>query len=103
MPRSKPKVGETDIEAVARMFSQVRGQPAMRQLLDELLTPAELCDLALRWKLLKALQAGVPQRTIASELGISLCKITRGSRILKQRNSMAQRMLDGACKKGTKA
>jgi TrpR family trp operon transcriptional repressor len=56
----------------------------MRQVLEEILTPAELHDLALRWRLLQQLHAGDPQRRIAEELRISLCKITRGSRILKK-------------------
>jgi TrpR family trp operon transcriptional repressor len=33
------------------------------------------------------------QRKIADELGISLCKITRGSKILKNRKSVTVRML----------
>jgi TrpR family trp operon transcriptional repressor len=51
------------------------------------MTPAELENLELRWQLLRLLAGGVPQREIASRLGISLCKITRGSRILKDRES----------------
>jgi TrpR family trp operon transcriptional repressor len=77
-------VGEKDIQAVADLFAGVSERLDMRRLLNEILTPAELRDLALRWRLVQRLHAGEPQRRIAAELGISLCKITRGSRILKQ-------------------
>jgi len=48
-----------------------------------LLTPREREKIALRWKLVCLLEKGVTQRAIASRLGISLCKITRGSHELK--------------------
>ena len=63
-------------------------------LFEDLFTPAELTDLSLRWKLLKDLNKGVTQRKIAEKYGISLCKITRGSKILKNRNSVALRLLN---------
>lgn len=55
--------------------------------LSELLTPGELRDISLRWRLLEMLVQEVPQRAIASTLKVSLCKITRGSRILKDPSS----------------
>ena len=57
---------------------------AIERFLRELLTPGELHDLALRWELVERLAVGVPQRQIAAQLGISLCKITRGAKILKK-------------------
>ena len=59
----------------------------LRSLFEELFTSAELSDLNLRWKLLKDLHTGLPQRKIAEKYGISLCKITRGSKVLKKENS----------------
>ncbi|MBF0234246.1 MAG: transcriptional regulator [Desulfamplus sp.] len=61
---------------------------------DEILTPGELADLSLRWKLLKDLHSGMTQRKIADKYGISLCKITRGSKILKKENSIIHKLLD---------
>ena len=60
---------------------------AMKKLLAELLTDAELDDLVLRWRLLGQLSDGIPQREISKNLGISLCKITRGAKILKDDTS----------------
>ena len=77
-------LSEKDIQDVADLFAGVADRRKMRQMLDEILTPTELRDLALRWQLVQRLHAGAPQRRIASDLGISLCKITRGSRILKR-------------------
>ena len=61
--------------------------------LSELLTPTELHDLMLRWELLELLEQGVSQRKVAAKLGISLCKITRGAKILKRSGSVAARVL----------
>ena len=61
-------------------------------LLRCLLTPAETADIAARWALVKALKNKIPQREIAKDLGISLCKITRGSRELKKPGSAFQKI-----------
>jgi TrpR family trp operon transcriptional repressor len=60
----------------------------------DICTPAELDDISLRWKLLKDLHAGMTQRKIAEKYGISLCKITRGSKILKNSESSVLRILN---------
>lgn len=65
----------------------------LEQLFEEILTPGELADLSLRWKLLTDLNKGMTQRKIAEKYRISLCKITRGSKILKQENSMVLKIL----------
>lgn len=94
MARRVEAVSEQDIREVAALFAGVPNRRNMRRMLDELLTPSELYDLALRWKLLQRLQAGFPQRRIAADLGVSLCKITRGSRILKLPQGVIRGMLE---------
>ena len=64
----------------------------IEDLLRCLLTPAETADIAARWALVKALKKKIPQREIARDLGVSLCKITRGSRELKKPGSAFQRV-----------
>jgi len=49
-----------------------------------ILTPPERSRILLRWEFVKLLASGVSQRQISRKLGISLCKITRGSRELKR-------------------
>ncbi|MCK7512132.1 MAG: trp operon repressor [Desulfobacterales bacterium] len=47
----------------------------------------------MRWQLLKDLHDGMTQRSIAARYHISLCKITRGSKVLR-RNSTTRKILD---------
>ncbi|MFH1156272.1 MAG: Trp family transcriptional regulator [Pseudomonadota bacterium] len=65
----------------------------LERFFDELFTPGEIEDISLRWKLLKDLQDGLTQRRIAGKYGISLCKITRGSKILKRKDSVVLKIL----------
>ena len=46
----------------------------------------------LRW-ILKMLKSGNSQREIAKELHVSLCKITRGAAILKDKNAITNKIL----------
>ncbi|MCR4626162.1 MAG: trp operon repressor [Treponema sp.] len=59
-----------------------------------LCTPAEIKDFANRWLLVKEIEKGTSQREIAKKFGMSLCKITRGSRELHKENSAFKRVLD---------
>jgi TrpR family trp operon transcriptional repressor len=70
------------------IISGIKDTGALEQLFKDLFTPAELDDLTLRWKLLKDLHQGIPQRKIAEKYGISLCKITRGSKVLKKKEGV---------------
>ncbi len=79
-----------------KIFAQIQDHDEMIAFFEEIFTPKEVSDLKLRWELLKELHAGHTQRRIASDHKISLCKITRGSKILKKGNSVTKRLLD-AC------
>ncbi len=59
-----------------------------------LFTPPELKDFANRWLLVKELDKGTTQREIAKKYGMSLCKITRGSRELAKADSAFRKLLD---------
>jgi TrpR family trp operon transcriptional repressor len=67
----------------------------MSRFLTEVLTPSEANTITLRWELMKRLKKGETQRAIASELGISLCKITRGAKIIRDPDSISSRLLNG--------
>ena len=77
------------------IFSRIQDQKVMNKFFQEIFTDAERSDLDLRWELMKRLHEGVAQREIASELGISLCKITRGSKIVKSKTSTTNKILSG--------
>ncbi len=81
-------------EELLEILLSLESKEELRQLLTDLLTPAERDDISLRWKLVKALYQGMPQRKIAEKYRISLCKITRGSKILKQENSIVLKLLE---------
>lgn len=53
------------------------------EFLENILTPGELEDISRRIEIFKMLQQGVPQRTIAETLNVSIATVTRGSRELK--------------------
>ncbi|GBC60329.1 transcriptional regulator [Desulfonema ishimotonii] len=76
------------------IFSEITDPDEMDDFFQEIFTEKELRDLVLRWQLLKELHEGKTQRNIAATHGISLCKITRGAKILKQENSAARRLLE---------
>ena len=80
------------LNELAAVLADTRAPSAMRGLLEALLTPRERARLALRWRLVCLLISGVHQRSIARQLGISLCNITRGSRELKRRPVFRQKV-----------
>jgi len=68
--------------------------PALvKSFLTSLLTPSERLDIAARWELVNRIHLGETQRRVAQELGVSLCKITRGSKELKRPDSAFKAML----------
>ena len=76
------------------VITEITDPGKMETFCREIFTPKELKDFALRWQLLKELHEGQPQRRIAARHRISLCKITRGSKVLKQQNSVTKKILD---------
>jgi TrpR family trp operon transcriptional repressor len=93
MKSDDPLVAE-NLAELARQLAKTGDQGLIEDFLRCLLTPAEIADIATRWALVKALDKKIPQREIAETLGLSLCKITRGSRELKKPNSAFKRMLE---------
>jgi TrpR family trp operon transcriptional repressor len=78
---------------LAKVFSQIENEKEMEQFLIEILTESELDALHFRWRLMQDLYHGETQRHIAEKHHISLCKITRGSKILKDDNSISLKLL----------
>lgn len=62
--------------------------------LSALFTDAEVREMGKRWALVRLLEDGMSQRKIAKNLGLSLCKITRGSKELKKSDSAFRKMIE---------
>ncbi len=84
-----------ELGELSEILNKLGSSGRISDFLDSLLTPAEKKDIEKRWKLVKMLHEGKTQRKIASELGISLCKITRGARELKKEGSIFKKVLEG--------
>lgn len=90
MKRSDLVLEEVDaaLSELSDLLAGIKDNKEVKQFLSEILTQSELDDLALRWLLMRRLRQGQTQRSIAADLHISLCKITRGSKVLKNPDSI---------------
>ncbi len=80
-------------EELIGIFAAIDSPMEMERLFKELFTRSEIENLVLRWQLLKELHAGKSQRRIAADHSMSLCKITRGAKILKNRDALVRKLL----------
>ena len=92
MKKDDPRV-EENLSELASALAAAKDARLIEDFLRRLLSPAETADIASLWALLKALERKIPQREIARTLGISLCKITRGSREMKNPSQSLQKIL----------
>lgn len=81
------------INEMARVLAEIDDPKLIENFLNSILTPGEAKDISSRWELVKRLDMGMSQRTIAKELHLSLCKITRGSKELKKKNSALKQVI----------
>ena len=65
---------------IAEVLCGIKDVALMRRFMESILTQSEREEIAGRWELVKLLDRGISQRQVAKRLGMSLCKITRGSR-----------------------
>ena len=81
------------IKEISKVLAGEKSETEIANFMVEMLTQAELETLSKRWCILEMLMEGKTQREIAKELKVSLCKVTRGSKILKNRTSIAVKYL----------
>lgn len=75
---------ETTISLLSEILLQIKTKEEMESFLHGLLTPKELIELPTRIRIVKMLKKGLPQHTIAKELGVGVATVTRGSREIKK-------------------
>ncbi len=71
---------------LASLLLSIDNSEELNSFLDDMLTNKEIEDIIQRYLLMDDLWRGKSQRDIASERSMSLCRITRGSKMLKKKN-----------------
>ena len=82
-----------NLKEISRILSRLDNARIIEDFLISILTYNEAKNISSRWEIVKRIEQGISQRKIASELHLSLCKITRGSRELKKTNSVLKKIL----------
>lgn len=90
---SREREAKEAFEDIISVFCSVTENDDMKALFDDLFTESEMRDMVDRWLLMTDLYKGKPQREIAEERRLSLCKITRGSKMLKKEDGFMHRLL----------
>ncbi len=62
--------------------------------LEQLFTKDEIHMIEQRFKIMELIKRGIPQHTIAKQINASLCSITRGAKMLKQKDSAASVVIE---------
>ena len=82
-----------NLKEISRILSRLDNTRIIEEFLISILTDNEAKNISSRWEIIKRIEQGISQRKIASDLHLSLCKITRGSRELKKTNSILKMIL----------
>ncbi len=83
-----------ELKEISKALSTLSNEQEIEIFLNEILTESEQCNIAQRWNILKMFNEKYTQRTISEKLGVSLCKVTRGSKVIKRPNSIAKKLLE---------
>ena len=83
----------SNLKEISRILSRLDNTRIIEEFLISILTDNEAKNISSRWEIIKRIEQGISQRKIASDLHLSLCKITRGSRELKKTNSVLKKIL----------
>lgn len=76
------------IQEISKLVKNLHSEAEIESFFKELLTESEIETLSKRWQILDLLAQGATQRDIAKDLKVSLCKVTRGAKILKDEDSI---------------
>lgn len=79
------------LKEISKLIKNMKSAEEVQNFMLEILTESEVATLSKRWRILKMLMQNETQRDIAKELKVSLCKVTRGSKILKNKDSIVKK------------
>ncbi len=86
MKHINKKIPEYKQELV-EVFSKITNDKELITLfLKDILTPNEFEALTLRWQIVKKLNKGETHRCVVGDLGLGMSTVTRGSRMLRNKN-----------------
>ncbi|OGI95027.1 hypothetical protein A2917_01440 [Candidatus Nomurabacteria bacterium RIFCSPLOWO2_01_FULL_42_17] len=86
MKHISKKIPEYKQELV-EIFSKINSSKELVALfLKDILTPNEFEALSLRWQIVKKLNKGETHRSVVGDLGLGMSTVTRGSRMLRNKN-----------------
>lgn len=83
----KEEMSMIALSELSSALSLINDKNLIEEFLSCILTKSEINEVTSRWTLVRRIKSGQTQRSIANELGLSLCKITRGSKELKKEDS----------------
>ena len=69
----------------------LKDKEELKSFIEDMFTDKEMEDVVQRYLLMDDLYKGKSQRDIARDRSMSLCKITRGSKMLKKKNGFMRR------------
>ena len=84
----------SELDELIYLIKGLKSEQEINNFFNELFTKSELEAISKRWKILKMLYEKIPQRTIAAKLQVSLCKVTRGSKIIKNKDSIITKFMN---------
>lgn len=91
MNSTNQSIDESNTLVVSRFLEQQISQRSLNEVLRELLSDREIKDIANRIEIIKRLEAGQNQRQIASDLGVGIATVTRGAKIIKDRQKLSSK------------
>lgn len=85
---------EGNKKELLKIILKIKSLRFLEQFLKDLLTPKEFKEIVKRWQIIKQLAKKIPQREIGQKLKVGMATITRGSRVLYNKNSAFRKILE---------
>ena len=82
------------MKTIFSILTKLKTEKEIETFFSEIFTKNELDTLSKRWRIMELLALGDTQRDIAQKLNVSLCKVTRGAKILKNNNAISTKYLN---------
>jgi TrpR family transcriptional regulator, trp operon repressor len=76
-------MNKNHLNELFELFPELKTVGEAESFLRDMLTPYELEQVAERWQIVKGLSSGKSQRQVKKELGVSIDKVTRGAKAIK--------------------